>query len=243
MSDSELRELPERTLQSYAFRWTVLLLTVMLVGLAIYTASLGGFETAGQLASITVALATILLVSLTSQYAEQTKELVSESKQDRKQRKQTREREKQTELDSLRRALYEEINKVEYFDELAEEYSVGHSVLGVHTPTTIYESNAPQIGLLTEEEVDPVVEYYTRLERLPDLLEMQRKMDTTVDMGSVEKGVKISEGLVEQLVHKGSFGRVPPSWENRTETIQERIQSLAEARKNALSALEENMDD
>lgn len=59
-----------------------------------------------------------------------------------------KEEENKREVHALRRALYEEIYKIQYFESLTENYSVGNSVLGIATPNKIYELNTSKIGLL-----------------------------------------------------------------------------------------------
>lgn len=233
----------KRVLQSWTLRWTLLLLTVGLSANAVLAAIGGGFQAAGQLSSIVAALATVLLVSLTSQYAEQTERLVQENQNDRQFRKDERELDRQRELDSLRRALYEEIGEVAYFEALAEKYEIGTSAVGVATSSTIYESNAAKIGLLTDEEIDYVVEYYTRLDRVTELMEFQREMDTTVGKGPVETWFRATESLQRAVLRKltlGYFGSAPSR--NRKEMVKDQIDGLSRAQDAALEAIEENLN-
>lgn len=215
-----------------------------MAGIAILAAILGLFGISSQLSSLAAALATILLVSLTAQYAEQTQKLVEENKKDRELRRNERQEDRNRELDSLRRALREEIGKVQYFDDLREDYRPSQSVVGIASPSTIYESNASKIGLLTDDEIDNIVEYYTRLERVSKFMDAQRKVDTSFEKGTMDKFSTVIGRLPDALLHKFTLGRIGARpWEERTEDIQERFEKLSRAQKRALEAIEDNLVD
>lgn len=238
------RDVLRRSLNSEVFRYTIFLLTLSMAATAIIAAIFGVFRISGQLASLAAALATILLVSLTAQYAEQTQKLVEESKRDREQRKKERQQDREREVDSLRRALLEEIGKIEYFEDLIDDYHPGVSLFGIAAPSTIYESNAADIGLLTDREIDNVVEYYTRLERVSEAMEAQKQVDTTFGMGPIEELWARWERLPEVVLHRLSRGYLGSNVaETRTKDIQDRFRKLSEAQKRAIEALEENLED
>jgi len=239
MSNRGPERLAASLLKSGTFRWLVALLTLG-TGIIALLAAIGGvFEEAGQIASISAAFATVLLVSLTAQYADQTEQLVEQTELDREQRKELKREEFDRELDSIRRALHEEISKVQYFDRLAEEYSLSNAALGIATASTVYESNAPKIGLLTDEEVDNIVEDYTRLERASDAITYQRKRDTMIDKDGVEmlfyKWRKFRERRAVETSENTPV-------ENRKEMVAEQLGKLSEAQDRALAAIERELD-
>jgi len=233
-----------KALRSGYLRYTAFLLTAGMGILAIVAAIGGLFEIAGQIASICAAFATVLLASLTAQYADQTEKLVSETEKDRQSRLKAKEKENEREVQALRRALYEEIYKIQYFESLTENYSVGNSVLGIATPNKIYESNTSKIGLLSDEEIDSIVEYYTRLERASETIEYQKRVDTTIDKGALEtyfhQSIRFQRWLV-RMVTLGKYGTKPS--ERRNEMVREQMEKLAEAQKRAIESLESHLDD
>lgn len=229
-------------LESGYFRWTFMLLTLGLSAVAIFAASTGLFESAGQIAGVASALATILLVSLTAQYASLTQELVEETRRSRKKELEERELERQREVSSLRNALYKEIEKVEYFEDLAENYEVHRSIDRFPAPSIIYETNGGKIGLLTEDEIDFIIEYYTRLNRVEELMELQAKLDTTIGMNPFTELYRRTEAMINIVLREISFGRFGNTGvDNRKERIGDELSKLAVSQKNALEKLEANM--
>lgn len=236
------REILRSTLHSAVFRYTIFLLTLAMAGTAIIAAILGIFSISSQLASLSAALATILLVSLTAQYAEQTQKLVDENRKTRKQRREERELDRARELESLRRALYEEIRTIQYYEDLVEVYEPSHSAVEILGPSTIYESNADQIGLLTGREIDSIVEYYTRLDHINALLEVQKERDTVVGKGYLDEMFRRFEGIFDKQLSFVTFGYWSSSTERRTEGVRMQFEGLVEAQERALDALEENFE-
>lgn len=89
---------------------------------------------------------------------------------------------------SLRRALLQEIELPKAVIERAVEQDVASFNGPLHTdiPTTVYESNAADIGLLTPEETEAVIAYYGtaavakhQLKGLDDAATAERFFDTT----------------------------------------------------------------
>ncbi|WP_233745600.1 hypothetical protein, partial [Halobacterium bonnevillei] len=120
---------------------------------------------------------------------------------------------------------------------------VSNSAMGIPTTSTIYESNASDIGVLSDEEIDHIVEYYTRLERTAKYLEYQKKMDTSVDMGLYEERGRRIEGLFNWILRRGSRGLIGKNGSReRTEEAKKQLDKLSKAQKNALAAIEENID-
>lgn len=233
-----------RVLRSPTLRWVFLLLTLGLSIVAILSAITGKFEPAGQISSIASALATILLVALTAQYAALTRELVKENQEAREQRKEERQREREREIRKLRRSLYQEIGKIGNIEDWSQEYEVGNSLLGFPAPQTVYKTNAGDIGLLTEEEIDYIVEYYSRLDMVQDLLRVQKQVDTVVGMDFLTEMTARMEGLVNRFLHKISFGYLGSIHsQKRKQIIQNQLKQLAKAQDSALSAIEDNLEE
>lgn len=233
-----------QVLHSKIFRWIFLVLTITFALISIFSMMEGLFQTGSQLAALASAFATILLVSLTAQYASLTQELVNESEKSRRQRKDERGTERQREVRALRRALHQEIQKIEGFDTLAEEYQASRSVMRLNAPMTIYQSNSEKIGLLSNEEIDSIVEYYTRLEHLEEMFRLQRKMDTTFDMDILTEYFAMIEAIVDKVFYIVTFGNYGDRGKAEREMyIQEQLEKLAETQAAALSAIEKNLED
>lgn len=242
-----MTELPESLneliLHSSLLRWILILLTLGLSMVAVDSAIDGLYDEAGQIAAMASVFATILLVSLTSQYAAQTRELVEESKQAREQEQQSREHDRQREVDTLRRGLLNEISSIENIDQFSDQYEVSHSIYEFGAPTTIYEQNADKIGLLTENEIEHVIEYYGRLNKIKKLIDVQRKVDTTVGMDYITEILKRCEALFDFVLWKVSFGRFGQrNSKIRERHIKEKIGELADVQREAIDSLEEELD-
>jgi uncharacterized membrane protein len=243
MSIPDDRSLPIKILLSSHLRWALFSLSAMLALVAVISLVRGFFDKGGQLAGVAAAFATLLLVSLTAQYAEQTQQLVEENRKTRIESIEQRRKRRTRELKALRRALKEEIQKVQ-FDDLAEDYAISMSINPVFASSTVYEENAAKIGLLTDEEVDYIVEYYTRLDLVEGLMNVQRQLDTTADMGYFEELFRRSEAIVKYIVRIVSFGHLQKDWPNRREeTIREEIQKLSESQDAAVEAIHEQLED
>lgn len=233
-----------RVLQSSSLRWLFLSLTLVISIVAIAASVTGQFTSAGQLASVASAFATILLVTLTAQYAKQTQQLVDESRKTREYQLKEQKFERDRELDSLRRALYAEINEVKNIDEFAESYDVSKSPIGLPVPSTIYETNAAKVGLLTDNEVECVVEYYSRVEAIQEYMELQERIDTSLDMDAMTEFFKRMNALFERALHTLSLGRVGSrGTQQRSEVISQRLQALSQSQEAALDSLEEQLVD
>jgi hypothetical protein len=231
-------------LQSSNFQWTFLVATIGASTIAVLASILGRFEVAGNFASVASAFATIILVSLTAQYAKQTRELVNESQKNREIELSERRREENRQIVSLRRALLEEIGKVQYFGEMAESYTTGTSPLGITAPTTVYENNADKIGLLTEEEIDHIVEYYSRLDQIHRLMNIQAQMDTAMQMDVFTELFRRLRAQLKKLIRFLSLGRWGgPTSAERAEEIRNRFSKLAAVQEEATATLEENLQD
>ena len=74
----------------------------------------------------------------------------------------------------LRRAFLEELRAYEYVDELASEGAYERLTERVEQPV-IYEAAAEDLGLLTTDEIDHVVAFYSRLRWLDGLEDPEDK--------------------------------------------------------------------
>lgn len=191
-------------------------------------------QTASFYASVVSGVATIGLVLITLWYAIQTRRMATEMERSREDEIRHREEEHQFELKKLRKALLREIQAVEDIDEIAENYDASYSLYTRLVPSTIYENNSKDIGLLTSDEVETIVDYYTIVDLLNDHLSVQRKMDT-----------KIDRSVFEQVYYALSF-----SWlllrgerQKRTQDTRSRINQLVTARNRAVSELKDNLED
>jgi hypothetical protein len=186
-------------------------------------------------------LGTIGLIILTGWYAYQTRQMVSQQRQAHKEDLAVRRKRRRREVNGLRRALVEEIGKIGYLEELADNYHSGYSHLNPIVPKTIYRTKGSDLGLLTEDEIDVVVEYYTRAQEVETLMEVQRKEDTTLDTIQLLEIFDLSEKLVERIFQILSLGVYKPEWKRREETIQESLEGLADAQNRALFELNQNL--
>ncbi|TKX87625.1 hypothetical protein EXE43_02170 [Halorubrum sp. SS5] len=230
-------------LHSGWLRGILVTVTLAISVAAIAAAMLGVFEEAGQLAAIASAFATILLVSLTAQYAKMTQRLAEEAESDRNQRKEFRQEEQEREIRALRRGLHEEIGKVQTYEDYVDRYETGMSIFQIPAPNTVYESNASKIGLLDDDEIDLIVEYYTRLDHIQSELETQRKLDTPYEMGLAREFYERYEAVFDFVVRKLTRGRYGQrTSKNREERIRGLFDDLVTAQSAALEEIESNLD-
>lgn len=222
-----------------------LLITITFaISLTAILAALGGiFEQAGQLAAIASAFATILLVSLTAQYAQMTQRLAEEAESDREQRKQFRQEEQHREIVALRRGLHEEIGKVRSYEDYVKKYKTGLSVFQIPAPTTVYEQNADRIGLLEDEEIDLIVEYYTRLDHIQTEIQTQRRLDTKFEMGLAREFYERGGAIIDYILRNLSGGKYGQrTSKKREQRIRRLFDDLVTAQTAALDAIESNLE-
>lgn len=190
-------------------------------------------QRAGLWASIVSGLATVGLVVVTGFYVVYTRNLVGISEKARREELEHRNEQRERSLDSLRRALLQEIRAMENLHELSRNYEPGFSAFRQLVPSTVYEANAADIGRLTSNEIEAVVDYYTVASMVNDLLALQRDRDTKIGMG-------IFEEVYRAISFNWFFDR--NSRKARTESTAERIGDLAEAQSDAIRELEHNLD-
>lgn len=142
-------------------------------------------------------------------------------------------------MDALRRALREEIGEIDYLDDLAEEYALGHSRIESLVPKYVYEAQTSNLGKLTERERDLVVTFYSRTHELENLLRIQRNEDLP---SNYFWGVfHLGERIVDTVLKTISLGLYTPPRDKRARTIQARFKKVARAQKEAVAALEGNL--
>lgn len=79
-------------------------------------------------------------------------------------------------LGRLRRALETELSALSYVDELAEAGEYETLAATVVKPI-VYETNAGEIGHLTDEEIEALVRFYTGLDWLRDQQDIEDKKE------------------------------------------------------------------
>jgi hypothetical protein len=92
---------------------------------------------------------------------------------------------------SARRAFKKEIGTASLLDTWIREADSEQDIPAqkIH-PTTVYEQNVEDLGLLSDQEVDILVEFYSQLISVNDMLEYNRRLETEVAMkqGAVDRG-------------------------------------------------------
>lgn len=188
--------------------------------------------TAGSWAAIVSGLATVGLVVVTGLYVVYTRNLVGVMEETQREEREFRVEKQQRDLDSLRRALLQEILSIEDLHEISRSYAPGYSAYRELVPSTVYQANASEIGLLKQDEVEAVVDYYSLASMVNDLLALQRELDTPIGWG-----------IFEQVYRTISLNWLAERKDRkvRTETTAEKIGELAEAQAEAAGQLEDNL--
>lgn len=240
----------DRLVQDEVKRWApvvILLVVAPILYSIVQVASAlmdGDANRASAYGGVLSGLGTIVLFLLTAWYTAETRRMASETEKTRKQEKKSRKRKQEEELNSLRRALLNEIGKIQYFDDLAESYGVGTSALSFVAPTVVYEENAEKIGQLTEKEVDAVVEFYTRVYQIEDLLKLQKEHDLPVGKDAITRYFLSFNLWMEEILRKVTFGKITPtSRDKRTESVKERLRKLDKVQATAIQELENSLED
>jgi hypothetical protein len=212
-------------------------IVLWLTGWTLFTIIWEGPTVAESLASIVSGISSLLLIGLTGWYVVETRKMVGETRQARIDDQQARQREKQEKKENLRIALYEEIGKIQYIDDLQENYSIGYSAIDFLVPRTVYEANSDELGRLSAEEVSLVVEFYTRAEEVESMIKTQRERDYPHDKDAVTEYFRIISLILDKVSKALSLGLHTPESQRREEHIRNRITRLAEAQEAALKEL------
>jgi hypothetical protein len=123
---------------------------------------------------------------------------------------------------------------MENLDELANDYTPEYSLYRELVPADVYQSNTRDIGSLTPDEIEAVVEYYTNAKIVNTYLRLQRDRDTSY-------GRSLFEEVIRGISLHWLFFR--KERKQRTEATAERIEELAEAQQEAIEQLRANLDD
>lgn len=117
--------------------------------------------------------ATLILVGLTGWYVRETQQL-------RIQERRRAETERQRTRRNVRRAFRAEVGAVENLEELAENRSADQiAKMRRIVPTSMYDQNCAQLGILTSDEVGAIVDYYGTAQSIEDLAYSHRTDEDT----------------------------------------------------------------
>lgn len=98
-------------------------------------------------------------------------------------------------------------------------------------PSTVYESNASNIGILSEEEIEKLVEYYSYVssfkKRIAKFREFKRRKEEKIDFDSKES-------------NKEKIKEFQESKEGWRKNLTERYDRLKGKREDAVAAIENN---
>jgi len=189
-------------------------------------------------ATILGGYATVLLVLVNLVVLSQNQNLITESRKSR-QAEEDRYREQQaTELQTLRQSLLAEIQAAENLDKYAESYSVNSSVVSDLFPRTVYEENAGNLGRLSTEERDVVIQYYSKAKLIEASIEAQRRQDYPGDKDAVTDYFDTIRLTLEHLFYRLTLGWAKPAHEKRADQIRAHLESLNEIQNEAVEALE-----
>jgi hypothetical protein len=167
---------------SFITKWTLRAIALVLIG-AIGGAILGAwgaikvgdFNRAANIAQFAGAIGTAGLLLATYLYLKSTQRLVEESEIDRKLTIWLEEKRRHENEQRLRRALQAELKSMLFFEHWRSTPDIGTPNIDVLS-TTVFESNANQIGDLTEVEIYSIVDFYTRASNVKNLLNYHQKM-------------------------------------------------------------------
>lgn len=186
-------------------------------------------------------IGTIGLVLLTGWYAYQTRRMADQQWRTHINEIEHERERRQKDVNALRQALREEIETIRYLDQLSSDYSPGYSRIETIVPKEVYRANGSSLGLLTEREIELVVEYYTRAIEVENLMLVQKEEDTTSNVNRIMEIFYISDLIVDKLLKITTFGRHTPSREKRADEIRRRLEHLAETQEEAIAELEKHL--
>lgn len=189
-----------------------LLLVVIGVIFTLQSMQNGNSAATSHYASLVTASATIVLVGVTLSYASISNQIANEHRKDRQQRKGHRE----NAAEGLRRALRDEIMSDSNYDE-----AVDWSLLEIITVESwkndrVYMQNATRMHLLTESEIEEIIDFYTK----------QKSVD--IICGSYES----TDDLPENPEKRGRLHQ----------RIRNKLKQLDEAQEDAISEIEQHLD-
>jgi hypothetical protein len=218
---------------------------IILIGfliLGILAIEAGDMRIAGTYAEFIGGTGMAALILLTGWYAYQTKRMANQQWMTHREEIEDRRLQRKMEVEALRRALYEEIGKIDYLDDLAmEDYTPNHSTLLPIVPRTVYEENASKIGLLTEKEVDLVVEFYTRASDVEKYMKVQKREDASPASNMLKEIERLGRLPTNLMLKILTLGKYTADREIRTENIREKIAELSDTQSRAKEELKKNL--
>ena len=134
------------------------LVVVLAVG---FVALFNNNPRADAYAGFATGLATLVLVGVTIFYVNTSSELVDQAKKDREDRQDRRNKRQE----ALRKALKNEIESSVDLEEIEEQTPLIKSITEEWGPTEIYEQNVANLHLLSSDEIEHIVRYYSQLQK------------------------------------------------------------------------------
>lgn len=139
--------------------------------------------------------ATLLLVGLTGLYARETRDMrLAEDERTKDARRQR--------TYNIRKAFKAEIGAIDNLDSYTDDYEP-HQIARMRrvVPTALYKNSSEQLGMLTEDEVDHIIDYYGIAQMVEDFAYAHRMGDTDDEglMSQVDKLAECQETVVNKL--------------------------------------------
>lgn len=160
-------------------------------------------------------VANIVLVIITGFYVALTYLLVKENRAYREQQEEFREDDRERKKDRLRKALLAELRSMDELENYPPENLTPTTLpMFSNLPTTVYDSNTDLVGLLTSEEIDAIVRFYS--------------------------GVQVTSQEIEASMNLGLEIEFPQTL-NFT-PLHQQIKLLKKERSEAIMALENNIN-
>lgn len=165
-------------------------------------------QISASLAGLTTATATILLVSITAKYVSQTEALVEETKRQREEEQERRDEREEKRTERLRQAFLAELEGLFYLEEWTAIREGSPPRITVST-RTVYDSNASDIGRLTDREIQFIVEFYTRSEYVEEAIEFHntKKIEHDTSPLSFDNNESAREDGIRALVDRLELSR------------------------------------
>jgi len=152
------------------------LLVLLAIGLwgSITALRRGNTNVASAYSSFASGIATVILVLLTGFYAYQTKIQAKAAKEARNDRERMRREKRQAKQDTIRKSILHEIESTVDITGVSEDTVEMVVEMDDIVPKRIYENNTENLGLLSEEEINKIVEYYNTAALIEDVSSAQK---------------------------------------------------------------------
>lgn len=188
---------------------------------------------------VATAFATIVLVLVTFRYVSLTQELVEETRQSRIEERIQHEYDDLVETNSLRHALRAEIGAISGISDYADTYTPRSNIFEEIIPTTVYTANAARIGQLSEEEIDVVVEYYTHVLHVHELIQDQRAREVRFQSDFLTESFDTTEDFLNSLIGLIPWFGGPSEY---TLFIREQLGIIEDKQNEAVEILDEHLE-